>query len=180
MNFKWLVIGLFLFLHKREQASQKRNKLDLTVVGEVVGHDGGGVGFGEAVFTDPGEFGLEVLIGHGAGVLEFAQALVGEDMQVTIGDDGFEGAATVVRFAVLGVIEPAEQVLRGIIERFFDEMVTETEIGFTFAINEGGSITVEDLAHKDVTQTRFVMSQIRRGVAAIFGFRAHLWGIFMC
>ena len=122
-----------------------------------MGHDGGGIAFGEAVFTDPGEFGLEVLIGHGAGVLEFAQALVGEDMQVTIGDDGFEGAATVVRFAVLGVIEPTEEVLRGIIERFFDEMVADTEIGLAFAVDEGRSLAVEDLAHKDMTQTRFVI-----------------------
>lgn len=117
----------------------------------LVFHQFGGVGFGEAVFTDPGEFGLEVLVGHGARVLKFAQTLVGEDMQVTIGDDGFKGAATVVRFAVLGVIEPTEQVLRTIVQRVFDEMVADTEIRLAFAVDKGRSLAIEDLTHEDVT-----------------------------
>ena len=154
-------------------------QLDLTMVGEVVIHDGFGVAF-LVLITDLGEFGLEDLIGHSAGILEFAQAVVGEDVQVAIGDCGFEGAATVVRFAVLRVREPTEEVLRTVVQRVFNEMVADTEVALTFAVDEGGAFSVEDLAHKDVAQTRFVMSQIRRGVAAVFGFCTHLGAVLMC
>ena len=53
--------------------------------------------------TDVVQFFLEVLIGEGAGILEITQALVGEDMEVTIGDEGFEGTAAVVRLAMFGI-----------------------------------------------------------------------------
>ena len=120
------------------------------MVVEVVIHDGFWVVF-LVLITDLGEFGLEDLIGHSAGILEFAQAFVGEDVQVTIGDCSFEGAAAVVRFVVLGVIEPTEEVLRTVVQRVFDEMVADTEVALTFAVDEGGAFTVEDLAHEDMT-----------------------------
>ena len=131
---------------------QKRNRLDLHVVGEVVVHDGFGVAF-LVLITDLGEFGLEDLIGHSAGILEFAQAVVGEDVQVAIGDCGFEGAAAVIRFVVLGVREPTKQVFLGIVEWFMNEMVALSEIGFAFAVDKDITLPVEDFSHKDVAES---------------------------
>ena len=53
---------------------QKRNRLDLHVVGEVVGHDGGGVTFGVV-----GEHSLEVMLRH-AGPAD--EVLAGIDREV--------------------------------------------------------------------------------------------------
>ena len=100
--------------------------------------------------AEVGEFGLKVLIGEGARVFEIAQAFIAEYKEVTIRDDVFERAAAFVGFAVLGAGEPTKQILRGIVERIIDEVVTLTEIGFAFAVGEGRSLTVEDLAHEDV------------------------------
>ena len=141
-------------------------QLDLHVVIEVVIHDGFGVAF-LVLITDLGEFGLEDLIGHSAGILEFAQAVVGEDVQVAIGDGGFEGAASVIRFTVLGAGEPTKQIFRGVVERFIDKVVALTGIGFTFAVEEDITLPVEDFAHEDVARVRFVPSHTRRNIPAL-------------
>ncbi len=120
------------------------------MVVEVVVHDVFGVTL-LVLITDTGEFGLEVLVRHSAGILEFAQAVVGEDVQVAVRNCGFELATAVVRFAVLGVREPTEEVLRTVVQRVFNEMVADTEVALTFAVDKGGAFTVEDLAHEDMT-----------------------------
>ena len=101
--------------------------------------------------TDESQFFVEVLIGEGAGVLEITQALVGEDMEVTIGDEGFEGTAAIVRLAMFGVIKPTKEILRTVVKWVIDEVVTMTEIGFAFAVFEDFSFPIEDLAHEDMT-----------------------------
>jgi len=139
-------------LIKKTQASRSATRLDFHMVGHVGEHEVvGGAGVAVVVLgTDRFKFALEVFIGHRAGVLEFSQTLVGEEIEVTIGDEGFEGTATVIGFVVLRVREPAEEVLRTVVERIIDEVMTVTEIGFSFAIDEDFSFTVENLAHKDV------------------------------
>jgi hypothetical protein len=81
---------------------------------------------------------------------------------------------------VLGVREPTEEIVRSIVERFFDEMVADTEVGFAFTVNEGRAFSVEDLTHEDVAKTRMIASQIRCRVPAIFGFCAHFGRVLMC
>ena len=103
------------------------------------------------VLAEGFEFGLEVGIGEGAGILEVAQAGIGEDVEVSIGDECFEGTTAVVRFVVLRVREPAQEVVRAVVERVVDEMMTVAVIGLAFAVNEYFSFTVEDLAHEDMT-----------------------------
>ena len=111
----------------------------------------GGTGIAAEVLIAEGfEFGGELLIGHSTRVLQFAQTLVGKEMQIPIGDDFFEGTAAVVGFGMLGIGEPTKEILRRIIERFLDEMVTETVVRFAFAVDEDLTLSVEDLAHKDV------------------------------
>ena len=130
--------------------------------------------------TDVFEAGLKVGIGHGARVLEFSQTLVGEEIEVAIRDEGFEGTATVIGFVVLRVREPAEEVLRTVVERIIDEVMTVTEIGFSFAIDEDFSFTVENLAHKDVAGlVTFPTICWGSSVASTDGFRSPCRGVIM-
>ncbi len=112
--------------------------------------------------TDVFEAGLELGIGHRARVLEFAEDGIIETNEIAIWDDVFEGTATFVSFAVLGISKPAEEVLRGIVERIIDEVMTVTEIRFPFAVKEDLAFSVENLAHEDMAG--FVsFPTIRRG-----------------
>lgn len=71
-------------------------------MGEFEVHAGVGGFEVEAFLSDGGKFAVEVFIGEGAGVLEIAQAVVGEEMQIAVGDDGFEGLAAFVGDTMLG------------------------------------------------------------------------------
>ena len=52
-------------------------------------------------------------------------------------------------------------------------MVADTVVGFAFSIEEHRSLTVEDLAHDDVTGLVSKMSHVGCGVAPVFGFGTH-------
>ena len=132
---------------------QKGSISDILI--RLLGGKDSGVDFDKGMFlevlAEGGKFGLELGIGEGAGILEITQAGIGEDVEVSIGDECFEGTTAVVRFVVLRVREPAEEVVRTIVERVVDEMMTVAVIGLAFAVNEYLSFTVEDLAHEDMT-----------------------------
>ena len=161
-------------LIKKTQASRSATRLDLHVVGHVGEHEVVGGARVDAVVlgTDRFKFALEVFIGHRAGVLEFSQTLVGEEIEVTIGDEGFEVTATVIGDTVFGVREPAEEILRTVVEGIIDEVMTVTEIGFSFAIGEDFSFTVENLAHKNVTRLS-KLSYYRPSISSTLGFGTH-------
>jgi hypothetical protein len=122
------------------------------MVGHFVAHDfvGGARVAVETILAEEVEFALEIGIGERTRVLEFAQTLVGEEMQVAIRNEVFQGTATVVGFVVLRVREPAEEIVRGIVERVIDKVMTVTEIGFAFAVKEDLSLAIENLAHEDM------------------------------
>ncbi len=129
---------------------------------EVVGGEDAGIEVALAHETDVFEAGLEVRIGHGAGVLEFTQDGIIEAVEVAIRDEVFQGTATVVGFAVLRVREPAEEIFHAVVERVIDEVMTVTEIRFAFAVKEDLAFSVENLAHEDMAG--FVsFPTIRRG-----------------
>ena len=134
----------------------KRTKLGLLDEGVKV--TGGFFGCGDegidaviALGADGFEFLGELLVGKDTGVLELTKAIVGDEGDITIGDDGFKGTAAFVGFAVLGIGKPTEEIFRAVVKRIFDEMVADTEVGFAFAVDEYRSIAVEDLSHDDVT-----------------------------
>jgi hypothetical protein len=128
---------------------QKGSISDILI--RLLGGEDRGVYLVIALLADLLQFGLEVGIGEGAGVLEVAQTGIGEDVEVSIGNEGFEGTTAVVRFVMLCAGEPAEEVVRAVVERVVDEMMTVAVIGLAFAVNEYFSFTVEDLAHEDMT-----------------------------
>lgn len=100
--------------------------------------------------TEGYEFLFEVVVREGAGILKVTQVVIGEDMEVAVGDDRLERAPTMVSDAVFGIREPTEEVLRAVVERFLDEVMTEAMVGFAVSVDEGRSFTIEDLAHEDV------------------------------
>lgn len=100
--------------------------------------------------TEGCEFLFEVVIRESTGILKVTQVVIGEDMEVAVGDDRLERAPTAVGDAVLGIREPTEEVLRAVVERFLDEVMTEAVVGFAVSVDEGRSFTIEDLAHEDV------------------------------
>lgn len=87
----------------------------------------GGAGVDAVVLgTDRFEFALEVGIGHRAGVLEFAQTLVGKEIEITIWDDLFEGSLAGIGDTVLLTSEPREEVRRSVVEFIRNKMVAHT------------------------------------------------------
>ena len=122
---------------------------------------------------------VELFIREGTGILEVAQVFVGEDMEVAIGDDRLERAPTAVGDAVLGIREPAEEVLRAVVEGLLDEVVTDAVVGFAVSVDEGRSFTIEDLAHEDVAGFAFMMTHYRPSVSSTDRFSAHCRGIDM-
>ena len=127
----------------------------------------------EVLGADGFEFGLELLVGEGARVLEFAQTLIGEAVEVAVRDDRLQGFATVVRFAVFGKGEPAKEVFRSIVERVVDEMMTLAEIRFAFTVDESRAFAVEDLAHYDVASLIFELPHGGSDIPSSFLFSAH-------
>ena len=101
---------------------------------------------------------LESDIGHGARVLEFTEDSIVEAVEIAFRDDLFKGAAAIVCDTMLRVCEPAQEVLRGIVERVFDEVVADTEIGVPFSVDESLSIPVEDLSHEDMAAHASMMT----------------------
>ena len=123
---------------------------EFDMVGDFVVHLGFDIDLVETFGADGFEFGLELLVGEGAWVLKLAQTLVGEAVEVSVGNDRFQGSATFICFAVFGSGEPTEEVLRTVIEQVFDEVMADTVIRFAFTVDEGRAFAVEDLAHDDV------------------------------
>ena len=78
-------------------------------------------------------------------------------MEIAVRNDRFEESSAVVSLAVFGVGEPAEEVLRGIVEQVFDEMMTDAFVGLAFAVDEGRSFPIEDLAHERMTGSTSMM-----------------------
>lgn len=121
-------------------------------MGHVVEHDLVRVGAVEMLVLDGGEFLLEEFAGHRTGILEITQTLVGEDGQVTIGYDGFEKPLPAVRFGMLLASKPAEEIGGFVVEQVGNEMMTDTDIGFAFAVDEGRSFAVESHSHRYVAR----------------------------
>ena len=123
-----------------------------------------------AFLADLGERRLEFGIGGDSRVLELAQAVVRDHMEVAIRNDLFEGTAAVVGFGVLGVGEPAKEVFRTVVERILDEVMADTEVGLAFAIGENGSLSVEDFAHDDMAcPIAFTTINRRCSISSTFG-----------
>jgi len=124
------------------------------MAGHFVEHDfvGGTRVAVETIFTEEVEFALEIGIRHRAGILEFAQPFVREEMEVTIWDDGLEGALAVVCDAMLLAGEPAEEIGRTIVEQVWNEMMTDTDVGFSFVVGEGRSFAIESHCHRHVAR----------------------------
>ena len=78
--------------------------------------------------ADVGEAVLEVLIGHRTWILKLTEDGIVKATEIAVWDKFFESASAVVSFAMLGIGKPAQEVLRSIIERVFDEVVADTEI----------------------------------------------------
>ena len=111
-------------------------------------------------FGDAGEFGFEDFARGGTRVLEVTKSLVGEEMQVAVGDHFFEGTLPTIRFGVLGTRQPAEEISGLVIECIRDEMVTDTHIGLAVFILKSRSLTIERERHEDVA--RFTDSSVIR------------------
>ena len=114
-----------------------------------------------ALLADLLQFGLEVGIGEGARVLEVAQAGIGEDVEVSVGDECFEGSAAVIGFVMLCAGEPAQEIFRAVVQKVFDEMMTDADIGLTISVEECRSVTVEDLAHEGMAGPGSEMTHAR-------------------
>ena len=136
-------------------------------VGEVVG-----VVVDEVYLADGFERRSELVIGGDTGVLKLAQVVIGDEMEVAIRDDLFQSTTPVVGFGVLGVREPTEEVLRTIVERFFDQVMTLAIVGLAFAVGENLSFTVEDLAHEDMAAFAANLSDNRRNIPSSLLFSA--------
>ena len=137
----------------------KRNKLEVFI--RLLGGSYRWVGAVIALLADLLQFGLEVGIGEGAGVLEVAQAGIGEDVEVAIGDECFEGSAAVIGLIMLCAGEPAQEVVRAVVQKVFDEMMTDADIGLTISVEECRSVTVEDLAHEGMAGPGSEMTHAR-------------------
>ena len=113
------------------------------------------------LLADGFEFAKEVLVGQVTGVLEFAETLVGNEIEVAFRNNFFEGTAAFISFAVLLVSEPAEEVLRGIVEQVLNEMMADTEVWFAFSIDESWSVAIENLTHERMTGSASMMAHTR-------------------
>ena len=82
--------------------------LNFTMVGHFVLHDfvGGARVAVEAFLAEGFEFGLELFIGSDAGVLEFTQTLVGEEIEITIRNDLLECFLAGIIESMVGTREP--------------------------------------------------------------------------
>ena len=117
---------------------------------EIVGIEDAGIEVAGKHETEVFHTGIEVGIGHGARVLEFTQDGIVEAAEISVGDDGFESTTAVIGYTMLLTRKPAEEVLRTVVERIFDEMVAEAEIGITFTVNKSWPLTIEDFTHEDM------------------------------
>ena len=113
------------------------------------------------LLADGFEFALEILVGHRTWILELAETLVGEEVEVAVGNDLFERLSTFVGFGVLFVSEPAKQVLRCIVERIVYEMVADTKVRLTLSIDESWSVAIENLTHERMTGSASMIAHTR-------------------
>ena len=120
-----------------------------------------------------GELSLEVGVGEDTGVLEASQDVVWDAGQVAIGNSGFEGTTSVVGFAVFGIREPTEKVLRAIVERILDKMVADTVVGLALTIDKSGTFAIEYLAHEDVAGFASTTTHRRSHIPALLMQRTH-------
>lgn len=133
----------------------------------------------ETILTEEIEFALEVRIGERTRVLEITQTLVGEEMQITVRDDGFEGALAAVGDTMLFAREPAKKVGGAIIEFVGDEMVTIAAIWFArFLVNECRSLAIESDRHDDMTRSRKTLPHARIGRTTFIVYLRRSKGVF--
>ena len=95
------------------------------MAGHVVEHEVvGGTGVDAVVLgADRFEFALEFEIGHRAGVLEFAQTLVGEEIEVTIWDDLSEGLLAGIGDRVLIEFRDTKEIIETVVGNDAGEVV---------------------------------------------------------
>ena len=117
---------------------------------EFFGIEDAGIEGAVAHVPDVGEAGLKVLIGHRTRVLELTEDVVIEAVEVAIRDKFFQGTTAVVRFAVFGSREPAEEIFHAVVERIFDEMMADAVVRFAILVKEDFSFAIEDLTHNDM------------------------------
>ena len=105
-----------------------------------------------------GELTLELGVGHRTGILKLAEASIGETREeVAVGNDLFQGLAAPVSLAMLRIGKPTKEIVRTVVERIVDKVVAVAEIGFALAVDEGGTLAVEDFAHEDMAQARMII-----------------------
>ena len=117
---------------------------------KIVGGEDAGIEGAVAHVLDVCEAWLEVLIGHRTWILKLTEDGIIKAVEVAIGDNFFQGTTAVVRFAVFGSREPAEEIFHAVVERIFDEMVADAVVGFAILVKEDFSFAIEDLTHDDV------------------------------
>ena len=126
------------------------------------------------------ELGGELVIREDAGVLEAAQDVVWDAGQVAIGDGGFQGTTSAVGDGMFGIREPAQEVLRAIVERILDKMVADAVVGLALTIDKGRALAVEDFAHEDVAGFAIMMAHCRPPIASTDGFCTHSGRVNVC
>ena len=126
------------------------------------------------------ELGGELVVGEDTGVLEAAQDGVGYDGKVAIRDGSFEGTTSAVGDSMLGIREPAEEVLRAIVKGILDEMVADAVVGLALTIDKGGTFAIEYLAHEDVAGFAIMMAHCRPPIASTDGFCTHSGRVNVC
>ena len=74
---------------------------EFDMMGDFVVHPGFDIDLTEVFGADGFQFGLELLVGECAWVLELAQSLVGEAVEVAIRYDGAQGALACVGYPIV-------------------------------------------------------------------------------
>lgn len=125
---------------------------DVKITGGFLCGSGEGVGEGETFGADRSEFTIEVFIGHDARVLELTQAFEREEIEVAVGYNGFESSLSIVRGTVLLSCEPTKEVRRAIVQQVRNEVMTDTDVGFSLAVGKGRSFAEESHRHRHVAR----------------------------
>ena len=147
-------------LIKKTQASRSATRLDFHMVGHVGEHEVVGGARVDAVVlgTDCFEFAQEVFIGHRARVLEFAQTLVGEEIEVAIRDDLFEGLLAGIGDRVLIEFRDTKEVVYIVVGNNAGEMVDLMIRRYRFAgpceingmCSEDGFVMTKDILELEI------------------------------
>ena len=102
--------------------------------------------------TDGGKFTFEVYVRRDARVLELTQAFEREEIEVAVGYNGFESSLSIVRGTVLLSCEPTKEVSRSIVQQVRNEVMTDTDVGFSLSVGKGRSFAVKSHRHRHVAR----------------------------